>query len=211
MGPIEEMRPEQLRDLERRIAARRRTLAEGGSSWRSSLIWSLCALGAFFALDGLVFHSGWYMAYLQPQSSAGQLESRIFWLRHEAEVPETAVLGDSRIGEGFSARTAEAATGGAMRFRNIAVAGSTPRVWYYLLRDADPERKRFPIVVLAMDLHLDHQLRVEALVFNPPAAHRVPAGIAHHARLTEVVVALMPQHVIAAVVCVPVNPQLRTG
>ena len=155
MGPIEEMRPEQLKDLERRIAARRRELTESGGSWRSSLLWSVCALAAFFALDGLVFHSGWYMAYLQPQSSAGQLESRIFWLRHEAEVPETAVLGDSRIGEGFSARAAQTATGGAMRFRNIAVAGSTARVWYYLLRGADPERKRFPIVVLAMDRYSD--------------------------------------------------------
>jgi hypothetical protein len=165
---VEAMQPAELDDLQALIGVRRKGFGVAGESgrvrhfpvaraWtlRDAVIWSLATLLLFFAVDGLVFHSGWYMSYLEPNSSAGQLESQVFWLRHEPEKTETAVFGDSRIGEGFSARAARAASGDTVQFRNMGVAGSTPRVWYYLLRDADPERKRFSTVVFGIDHYAD--------------------------------------------------------
>lgn len=164
---VEAMQPAELDELQQVITERRDDLTGSGKfiakflarrrirSLPEAVLWSLFTLTVFVAVDAAVFHSGWYMHYLEPNSSAGQVEGQIFWLRHEPERVETAVFGDSRIGEGFSARTAMAATGDQIHFRNMGVAGSTARVWYYLLRDADPERRRFSTVVFALDRYSD--------------------------------------------------------
>lgn len=120
-------------------------------------MWILLALAAFFAADGLLFRVGWYTKFLEPDSSAGTLESRLQWLRAApaSAQPEILVVGDSRIAEGFSAGIANSASGGKFRFRNFAVSGATPRVWYYSLRAADPTRSRFAEIVLALDTYSD--------------------------------------------------------
>lgn len=167
---VQAMQAAELDRLQDLIVARRRELAVEPNAagkapkprratihtLRGAVVWSIAAVAAFYAVDCLAFHSGWYMSYLEPNSSAGQLESQIFWLRHEPEIQETAVFGDSRIGEGFSARAAKVASGDRINFRNMGVAGSTARVWYYLLRDADPQRTRFSTVVFALDRYSDH-------------------------------------------------------
>ncbi len=61
------------------------------------------------------------------------------------------VLGDSRIAEGFSAPIAGAETANGVHFINGAVPGSTPRCWYYLLREMDPQSSRFRLIVLPVD------------------------------------------------------------
>jgi hypothetical protein len=38
-----------------------------------------------------------------------------------------------------------------LHFWNFGLAGTTPRVWYYTLRDADPTRRRFRAIVIALD------------------------------------------------------------
>ncbi len=167
---VEAMQAAELDELQDLISARRRALgavrapepvvspvasARTPETLRTAVMWSVAAVLGFFAVDCLAFHSGWYMKYLEPNSSAGQVELSIFWLRHEPEVKQTAVFGDSRIGEGFSARTATTASQNRMNFRNMGVAGSTARVWYYLLRDADPNKTRFSTVVFALDRYSD--------------------------------------------------------
>jgi len=117
----------------------------------------LLALASFFVADSLLFRTGWYTKFLEPDSSAGTLESRLHWLQAApaSPQPEVLVVGDSRIAEGFSARTADTAAGGRLHFWNFGVSGATPRVWYYSLRAADPTRRRFAAIVFALDTYSD--------------------------------------------------------
>lgn len=120
-------------------------------------LWIVLVLGTFFAADRLIFRAGWYGRYLEPDSSAGSLESQLYWLqnRQVSQVPEVLVIGDSRVAEGFSARAAAAATNQRLYFWNFGVGGTTPRVWYYTLRDGDPTRRRFAAIVIALDRYSD--------------------------------------------------------
>ncbi len=128
-----------------------------GETLRAAIVWSLVTVLIFFVSESAVFRSGLYFKYVQPESSAGQLTFQVFWLQHElpANVPEVGVAGDSRIAEGFSARRAGLASGGRLHFWNIGVPGSSPRTWYYLLREGDPDRTRFRTVVLGIDRYED--------------------------------------------------------
>lgn len=111
----------------------------------------------FLIAEGLIFRSGWYGFWLEPNSSAGVVEAYLYWLRHEppSRVPEAVVFGDSRIAHALSAAAADAATGNRIRFWNFGIAGTLPRDWYYILRDADPHRRRFAAVVLSLDQYSD--------------------------------------------------------
>jgi hypothetical protein len=114
-------------------------------------------LTAFFAADSLLFRTGWYVSYLPPDSSAGILESHLHWLEQTppSSTPEVLVVGDSRIAEGFSTRVADSAVNRRLHFWNFGVAGTTPRVWYYALRAADPTRRRFAAIVVELDKYSD--------------------------------------------------------
>jgi hypothetical protein len=120
-------------------------------------LWIVLALASFFIADNLLFRTGWYTAILEPDSSAGSLESQIHWTASSppSGQPEVLVVGDSRIAEGFSAPTAAKAAGGRLRFWNFGVGGTTPRVWYYALRALDPTRRRFAAIVLALGTYSD--------------------------------------------------------
>jgi hypothetical protein len=122
-----------------------------------ALLWTAASLLLFLGVEGLVFRLGWYNKYLEPNSSAGSVESHLYWLRRfpHRDKPEVIVLGDSRIEEGFSARAAAAATVDRIRFWNFGIAGTPPRVWFYMLRDGDPTRRRFATIVIPMDGYED--------------------------------------------------------
>lgn len=105
---------------------------------------------ALFALDAALFRTPYYRRILEPDSYAGQVE-RVLRAGGNQSV---AVLGDSRITEGFSPRIADRRQP-AFRFLNAAVPGSTPRCWHYLLRDLDPQRSRFKAIVLPVDAYDD--------------------------------------------------------
>ncbi len=64
-------------------------------------------------------------------------------------------MGDSRIAEGFSARAADQAAGDRIRYWNFGMGGAPPRVWYYVLRDGDPTRRRFAAIVMALGQYSD--------------------------------------------------------
>ena len=103
-----------------------------------------------FALDAALFRTPYYRQILEPDSYAGQVERVL----HTGGNQSVAVLGDSRIAEGFSARIADQRQP-ALRFLNAAVPGSTPRCWYYLLRDLDPQGGKFKAIVLPVDAYAD--------------------------------------------------------
>ncbi|MDP9052727.1 MAG: hypothetical protein M3N93_00245 [Acidobacteriota bacterium] len=123
----------------------------------SALNWTLLSLLLFVVVEAAVFRTGWYIPYLEPQSSAGSVESYLHWLAKpdRVRVPEVMVLGDSRMAEGFSAPLADEAVRGRLHFWNFGIAGSTPRIWYYLLRDTDRTRRRFAAIAIAMDGYAD--------------------------------------------------------
>jgi hypothetical protein len=120
-------------------------------------LWTMIALAAFFAADSLLFRTGWYASHLLPDSSAGTLQSQLHWLQNTPPSgrPEVLIVGDSRIAEGFSARVADSTTDHHLRFWNFGMPGTTPRVWYYALRAADPNHRRFAAIVVALDKYSD--------------------------------------------------------
>ncbi len=122
-----------------------------------ALLWTVASLLSFLLVESLVFRVGWYEKYLEPNSSAGTVETYLSWLQlfPHGKLPEVLVVGDSRIAEGFSAPAAKIAAGNRIRFWNFGIGGATPRVWYYELRDGDPTRRRFAAIVLALDQYSD--------------------------------------------------------
>ncbi len=110
----------------------------------------------FFALDAAAFRTGHYASILEPNSTAGFLQSFLWTERHRALDGPNQVLatGDSRIP--LRARIANAA-GTGYTFATIAVPGTTPRCWYYMLRDVDPDRKRYAAIVLSANRYDDRE------------------------------------------------------
>jgi hypothetical protein len=122
-----------------------------------ALAWTVASLLAFLLMEGAIFRLGWYNQYLEPDSSAGEVEGYLSWLKrypHNGS-PEVLVMGDSRIAEGFSARLAGRNVQQRLRFWNFGIGGTTPRIWYYMLRDADPTRRRFKVIVMALGEYAD--------------------------------------------------------
>jgi hypothetical protein len=124
---------------------------------RDAVLWTAFSVLAYFLIDAALFRSGWYLRFLEPNSTAGQVELRFHSLmsRTAGNRPEVLVVGDSRIAEGFSAPKADAAVGNRLRFENAGISGTTPRSWYYLIRDLDPKGRRYAAVVLPLDDYSD--------------------------------------------------------
>jgi hypothetical protein len=106
----------------------------------------------FFALEALVFRTGVYLPYLEPFAMAGNLQRRL-WdeeKRFYAGSYEVIAVGDSRMG--FRARVANQLTAETgYTFATIAIPGTTPRCWYYMLREVDPHVNRYSAVIIAVN------------------------------------------------------------
>jgi hypothetical protein len=105
----------------------------------------------FVAMEAAIFHSGLYVSIVSPDSSTGYMETV---LNNEAQRskqgPQIVAIGDSRMG--LLARVGNELTPETgYTFASIAVAGSTPRCWYYMLREADPDANRYAAVVVTLD------------------------------------------------------------
>jgi hypothetical protein len=124
---------------------------------KTAIWWTVATLLMFLAVEGAIFRSGWYIRYLEPTSSAGNVEYQLYWLHHtpRAKVPEVMIIGDSRMAEGFSATLANSEVVNRIHFWNLSIGGMTPRDWYYMIRDADPGRNRFAAIVLEIDNYSD--------------------------------------------------------
>ena len=112
----------------------------------------LLAAGAVFAawllVQALVFRSGAYWWVAEPDSNAGAVTHAIATLQQAARPGRriALVFGDSRVSEGVSGPRASA--GGDFDFINVSVPGSTPRTWYYLLREIERRGLRYDAVVI---------------------------------------------------------------
>jgi hypothetical protein len=118
------------------------------------IVWlAVLSLFALFLLDAAMFRTGFYVRYLEPASYAGNFES-VLTIGREKQFKRphhVLVLGDSQIAEGFSPQIAdEAGAHDGFEFFNAAVGGATLRCWYYMVRDLDPDRTRFDVIVLPL-------------------------------------------------------------
>ncbi len=109
----------------------------------------------FLVFEAGLFHTGFYASILEPASAAGTLETRI---RNEQIRPvrdrnQVLGVGDSRMP--LLPRVANETHSG-YTFASIALAGTTPRCWYYMLRDTDPTARRYRAIVIPLN---DYQLR----------------------------------------------------
>ena len=125
-------------------------------TWSRVLIGFLWGVAGCFLLDGLIFKSGFYSRFLSPDSASGRFE---LILRTELERPKNSgkqvvTVGDSRMA--FLARVAnEATVGSGFTFATASAPGTTPRCWYYALRDLDPAKQRYSAILLPVDSYQD--------------------------------------------------------
>jgi hypothetical protein len=122
------------------------------------LLLGTLSLVVLFLLDAVLFRTGFYVRYLEPFSSAGNFEAVLNAAKQKdfTKPHHVLVLGDSQMGEGFSAKVADAASqSSGWEFFNAAVGGASMRCWYYMIRDLDPDRTRFEVVVLPLRGYAD--------------------------------------------------------
>ena len=122
------------------------------------LLLALSSLCVLFLLDAAMFRTGLYARYLEPASYAGNFESVLAAGRQKefTKPHHVLVLGDSQIGEGFSAQIAdETGLHAGWEFFNAAVGGAAMRCWYYMVCDLDPDRTRFDVIVLPLRGYAD--------------------------------------------------------
>lgn len=122
------------------------TLAGARQRIGALLVLALTIAATWFLLESVIYRSGFYYRHVaEPQSNAGLPVLKLRLARQDAthQPPTVLVLGDSRVGQGFSDEVA-AETSHGINFLNLAMPGSTPRTWFYLLRgvqrDASPYR-----------------------------------------------------------------------
>jgi len=117
------------------------------------LVWKPVVVGllVLVAIDALIFRTDLYFRYLEPQSTAGTiaLNYPVFDHDYRQGAKNVLVVGDSRIGEGFS-RAAANAIGEkrGVNFIRIGMPGTTPRVWKYFLSSIDRPSQPISAVVL---------------------------------------------------------------
>lgn len=114
--------------------------------------------------DAAIFRSGFYARYLQPDSSADMMQLTLLRERnHQADWKEPLVLtmGDSRMN--YSPKPAnEYSAQKGYKFRlTHGGAGTTPRVWHYMLRELDPTTRRYSTIVFPVDDYDDEDTYVD--------------------------------------------------
>jgi hypothetical protein len=110
--------------------------------------------GGYLLVESLIFRSGYYARFIEPDSAAGSFE-RVFKSERDrapSHKREVLIVGNSRLAEGFSAKFAnlERPEDG-FRFFNCAIPSAMPRAFYYLIRDLDPKRNRYAAIFIPID------------------------------------------------------------
>lgn len=103
-----------------------------------------------------------YTRVVEPESTAGTtaLARDVVAAEYRADMRNVLVIGDSRIGEGFSPVFANhIGHPRGINFVRLGLAGTTPRVWHYVLRAVDPQRNRFVAVYLMAAGYRDDEVR----------------------------------------------------
>jgi hypothetical protein len=113
------------------------------------LLKAACALVAYAALEGAVFHTHLYDSIVEPESTTGNMELVLYneLARPVFEPHQVLAIGDSRIG--FLPRIAnETGRERGYGFGTIALGGTTPRTWYYALRAVDPTARGYSAILI---------------------------------------------------------------
>jgi hypothetical protein len=125
------------------------------ASFRNVAAFLAVLLGGYLLCENLLFRSGFYGRFLEPDMSAtGYLERILYSEKHRAPTgkKEVLVVGNSRMAEGFSAKLAnQHSVNTGYWFSNFGVSGTGDRVWYYLVRDVDPHRDRYAAITIPID------------------------------------------------------------
>jgi hypothetical protein len=117
---------------------------------------AILAVIVFFAIEVVFFRTGAYNRIIKPASFAGMLLQRCQLAQAKHNTGAIALLGDSRLREGFSARIFDQlAAKTPVRALNLGLSGSNPRVWYYFLKNVDPNCASFKMIVIALPSYYD--------------------------------------------------------
>ncbi len=118
----------------------------------------LIAVALVLIHDAVVFHTRLYTPYLKPDSYAGRFQLLVNreLERRDSSFKEVLVLGDSRCAEGFSEKLAlELLEPTRLRLYSGALNGSTPRLWYYLMRELLARGAAYSAVVVTLETYKD--------------------------------------------------------
>ncbi|MCC6366105.1 MAG: hypothetical protein IT165_21520 [Bryobacterales bacterium] len=131
-------------------------LAVSGSS-RKIVLLLFISLAGLAGTDSLLFRTDLYLSLINPDSSTATLERILkLELSHKPDPAQQRILilGDSRMG--FLARVAnEGRAGNNYYFVSAAIGGTTPRCWFYLLRDMDPRARAYKAIVIPLEDYED--------------------------------------------------------
>lgn len=119
---------------------------------------AIVALVLLILIECVIFRTSLYREWLKPNSFAGMLMLRCRLATteklHASKI--VAVVGDSRVREGFSPKDFDLlASSSGLKALNLGVSGSTPRVWHYLLKYLDPHCNAFSSIVIALPSYAD--------------------------------------------------------
>jgi hypothetical protein len=112
----------------------------------------LAILAFFAAFEGVVFHTRLYPSMIEPDSTAGAMETQ---LNNEMKRPkpdrnQVLAVGHSRMA--LLPRVAnDMKPGTGYQFASVGIGGTTPRCWYYELRELDPNASRYAAIIIPSD------------------------------------------------------------
>ena len=112
----------------------------------------LATLILFGSLEGVLFHTRLYPSIIEPDSTAGAMEAQ---LNNEVKRPkpnrnQVLAVGHSRMA--LLPRVAnEMKPDTGYRFASVGIGGTTPRLWYYQLRELDPAARRYSAILIPSD------------------------------------------------------------
>lgn len=99
-----------------------------------------------------------YTQWLEPESTAGTImlaSAQVDQLLEPAK-NNILILGNSRVGEGFSSQIANAHVDHQQyNFISLGLPGTTPRIWFYVLKKIDPQGVKFHAVYLMGENYRD--------------------------------------------------------
>lgn len=99
-----------------------------------------------------------YTQWLEPQSTAGtvMMAETVVNKQLDPAKKNILIIGNSRIGEGFSASVANNNVNNSeYNFVSLALPGTTPRIWSYVLKKIDGDANRFYAVYLMAENYND--------------------------------------------------------
>lgn len=99
-----------------------------------------------------------YTQWLEPQSTAGtvMMAASAIQQQWDAKKKNILIIGNSRIGEGVSAKLANnAINNNEYNFVVLGLPGTTPRVWFYILNNIDKNASKFFAVYLMAENYSD--------------------------------------------------------